>query len=414
MGSKIFVVEDNPVHQEIMHCGLTRMGYEVTIAEDAEEALEAVQQIDPDLFLIDLKLPGRDGFSLCEDLNGQSRLSWIPRIIVTGVDTPEIKAQGLLRYADDYVTKPFDFKCLFGRIEALLRRVKRAAPRAQITSSKTNFKDGTPDCEILQSRLIGSCDEMHVAFEKLRKFGSGDEPVLLTGESGTGKRLAAEIIHQLSDRADGPFVVMNCGAIPQKRIETVLFGHEKGDFSGAVSPVEGKVEMAQGGTLFLNDVDQLPLSLQAKLVGFLEDSCPERMSDTQTRRADVRIVAASNRGQKKGISTDSLQEDLDAILYTHVLSLPPLRDRGEDSVLIAKCLFEALACEINSPLKGFTAEALDAIRFYSWPGNVRELVNCVRRAFHVAKGPQIEMVDLGIKPTSVVKGSFGRQELVNL
>ncbi|MEE9240016.1 MAG: sigma-54 dependent transcriptional regulator, partial [bacterium] len=404
MTNKVLLVEDDPDQQEMLHLALTRLGYEVAIAEDANQALETAQTLEPDIFLIDLNLPGRDGFSLCADLNDHPRFSLTPRIIVTAEDALDIQTRGLLEYADDYVTKPFDFQILAARIEALLRRAKQHVSEEAVPfEAGGGFSNGaTSDYEELPSGLIGACAEMREIFSILKKFAANDAPVLLTGESGTGKELAAHTIHHASSRAGGPFVAINCSAIPENLIEAELFGYEKGAFTGAVSRKEGKVEMAQGGTLFLDEVGELPFALQVKLLRFLEDFRFERVGGIKTMRVDVRVVAATNKDLEKAIAAGEFREDLYYRLAVLALSLPPLRERGEDKMIIAQNLFKRFTQESNLPLKGFTEAALDALRAYPWPGNVRELVNCIRRSVVMAEGELIDAEDLGLKRQPVM------------
>ena len=416
MMKKVLLVEDEPDQQEMLHLALTRLGYEVTIAEDVNQALETVQDFEPDIFLIDLNLPGRDGFSLCADLNDHPRFSLTPRIIVTAEDAPDMQMRGLLEYADDYITKPFDFQILAARIEALLRRAGRRVAETVPAGAGGGFEsDRIPTgYEELESGLIGGCVEMREIFSMLKKFAANDAPVLLTGESGTGKELAAHTIHQSSNRPDGPFVAINCSAIPENLIEAELFGYEKGAFTGAVARKEGKVEAAQGGTLFLDEVGELPLALQVKLLRFLEDFRFERVGGTKTLQVDVRVVAATNKDLEKAIAAGEFREDLYYRLAVLALSLPPLRERGEDKVVIANNLFQRYAKESNLPLKGFSQTALDALRTYPWPGNVRELVNCVRRAVVMAEGEWIDSEDLGLRHEQAVKMSRAVDDDVSL
>jgi two-component system NtrC family response regulator len=248
-------------------------------------------------------------------------------------------------------------------------------------------------------RLLGSSDAMCELVSLIERVAESDVPVLLTGESGTGKEVTARALHALSPRHAGPFVPINCGAIPEDLLESELFGHERGAFTGAVRSRRGRFEGAHGGTLFLDEIGELRPHLQVKLLRFLEDHVIEPVGGNERRVLDVRVLAATNRDLLRAVETGAFREDLYYRLAVFKLHLPPLRERGEDVLQIASALLEQAAAETGRRVYGFTPAALDALRKAPWPGNVRELINRIRRAVVVADGPRIEPADLGLEAT---------------
>jgi two-component system NtrC family response regulator len=234
--------------------------------------------------------------------------------------------------------------------------------------------------------MIGTSESIKECFSAVRKIAASDFPVLITGESGTGKELAARAIHDYGSRKGGPFVPINCGAIPETLLESELFGHEKGAFTGAVQRHIGKAEHAQGGTLFLDEIGELPLSAQCKLLRFLQDQTIERIGGCQPIKLDVRIIAATNADLKQGMADKTFREDLYYRLGAVHLSMPPLRDRQDDVLLISGMFLRRMQDELGKKIGGFTSDAIQALRSYSWPGNVRELQNKIRHAVVMAEG----------------------------
>jgi two-component system NtrC family response regulator len=245
--------------------------------------------------------------------------------------------------------------------------------------------------------MVGTCPAMLKVFDLIRKVAVTDFPVLVTGASGTGKEMVAQAIHQRSTRARGPFVVVNCGAIPRELMESELFGHERGAFTGAYRSMAGKAELAHGGTLFLDEVGELPLEMQVKLLRFLQEFTFERVGGQQSRKVDVRVIAATNSNLKEMIAAGRFREDLFYRLDGISIELPLLKDRGEDVLLMARLFLSRLSAEGGKELRGFTKEAQQALQAYSWPGNVRELINHLRRALVMAEEPRITPKNLGLE-----------------
>jgi len=246
------------------------------------------------------------------------------------------------------------------------------------------------------SGMLGTSASIHRIFDAIRKVSTNDAPILITGESGTGKELTARAIHERGLRQQGPFIPINCGAIPESLLESELFGYERGAFTGAVNQKKGKVEFAQGGTLFLDEVGELPNALQVKLLRFLQDHTFERVGGHQPIEMNVRIIAATNVNLKEAIEKGTFREDLYYRLGVVHINVPPLRERGEDVSLMAMAFLRQAAAHYDKHLEGFTREALEAMRTYAWPGNVRELSNRVGRAVVMAEGTHVTPEDLDI------------------
>jgi DNA-binding NtrC family response regulator len=249
--------------------------------------------------------------------------------------------------------------------------------------------------------MIGTCPSMHKVFHLIRKVATSDVPVLVTGASGTGKEMVAQAIHQRSHRAKGPFVAVNCGAIPRELLESELFGHEKGSFTGAYRTVSGKVELAHNGTLFLDEVGELPLDLQVKLLRFLQEFTFERVGGRESKQVDLRVISATNGDLKELIAAGRFREDLFYRLNVVSIDLPNLRDRGDDSLIMANVFLRRYAAKTERKFLGFSQEALKAIETYPWPGNIRELINHIRRAVVMAEDSWVSPENLGLDLTEV-------------
>jgi two-component system NtrC family response regulator len=258
--------------------------------------------------------------------------------------------------------------------------------------------------------MLGNCGKMQEVFTVIRKVATTDAPVLVMGESGTGKELVARAMHRLSVRQSNPFIVINCGAIPENLLESELFGHEKGAFTGAHVQRKGRFEMAEGGTLFLDEIGELPLTLQVKLLRFLQERVVERVGGREQIEVDTRVVAATNRDLKEAMKDGSFREDLYFRLGVIRIFLSPLREREGDVTLLAKAFLERYANENRKKIKGFTDPAIDAILQYAWPGNVRELENRIKRAVIMAEGARITPVDLEMETPRSKYEAMGLKE----
>ncbi len=275
-------------------------------------------------------------------------------------------------------------------------------PDAGVNSVATNLRKyllnlNNPESDGCDEEMIGTCDKMRTVFHLIRKVATVDMPALIIGETGTGKEMAARAIHERSLRKTGPFIAINCGAIPKDLLESELFGHEKGAFTGADRLVKGRIEFATGGTLFLDEVGELPPSLQVKLLRFLEDYRIERVGGRETIDVDLRIISATNRDLEKDISAGRFREDLFYRLNVVTIRIPALRERGDDIVIMAEVLLRKYAQQVGKNISGFTREALTALKTHHWPGNVRELINRIRRAVVMAEQRWITPNNLELK-----------------
>jgi two-component system, NtrC family, response regulator AtoC len=350
-----------------------REGFTVSTATTLAQGREEMARQEPDVLLVDLQLPDGTGLDLVPAADGR-----LPPgvIFITGHASVDLAVEALRLGAADFLTKPLDF----ARVKMALANLGRTRARSrEIGSLRGELRRlgrfGT---------LVGSSHRMQTVYDLVAKVAPTDVPVLVIGETGTGKELVAETLHAMSRRRERPFVPVNCGAIAPGIIESELFGHERGSFTGADRTHRGYFEKADGGTLFLDEITEMPAELQVKLLRVLETGAVERVGGGAAVRVDVRVVAATNRRPEQAVADGRLREDLFYRLNVFPVSLPPLRERGDDVVLLAEDFLAALNREQEAPPKAFTRGALARLRAHSWPGNVRELRNVVQRAFILA------------------------------
>ena len=384
---KLLIVDDDADLRTQMRWALTG-DYEVFLAEDRSNALAVVRKEKPSVVTLDLGLPPHpagveEGFTALADI-----LTGYPQtkvIIITGRGEKEHALRAVGQGAYDFFYKPIDID----ELKIILRRAfhlsqfEREHNELQRRLSGDSFEG-----------MLGTSEKMQAVFAMVRKVSTADVPVLIEGESGTGKELVAHAIHQLSPRKDGPFVVINCGAIPENLLESELFGHEKGAFTGAHIQRKGRFKLADGGTLFLDEIGELSLPLQVKLLRFLEEQVIERIGGRKGIEVDVRVIAATNKDLKEAMKDGNFREDLYFRLGVVSISLPPLREREGDIILLAKSFLNRYAEESRKKLTGFTKEAIAAIERYEWTGNVRELENRIKRAVIMAEGRKLNPADL--------------------
>ena len=387
--SRILVVEDEVVIRSEVRRLLTRGGYDVSeagsVAEADEYALDSF-----DLIISDLRLPGGTG----TDLLGKEHDT--PVLIMTSFATVRSAVDAMKAGAVDYISKPFDPE----ELRLTVQRILEDRPR--LLSAKPNARN---DDGWAVDGMIGHCENMQRVLQRIRRVAGTDATVLILGESGTGKELVANAIHAKSPRAQKPFIAVNCAAIPDNLIESELFGHEKGAFTGATNRHTGLVESADGGTLFLDEVGELPPSAQARLLRVLQEQEIRHVGSTRVKKVDVRVLAATHRDLPAMIAQGSFREDLFYRLRVVDIELPPLRDRGDDLAELAEFLLSK-ACR-KSGVTGleFTDEAMTAMLQHTWPGNVRELQNAIERAVILADGTEISAELLGLQPAASAETS---------
>ncbi len=386
----ILIVEDETIIRSALRRLLERNQYEVSEAGSVQEAQERFSIPGFDLIVSDLRLPGAPGTELIKLATG------VPVLIMTSYASLRSAVDSMKMGAVDYIAKPFDHDEMLQTVARILgdREQARSAP-AQSGAGQPGAaaQSSTANGEI---GIIGHCAPMQDLFGKIRKVAPTDSNVLIQGESGTGKELVARALHNLSQRAKAPMISVNCAAIPETLIESELFGHEKGAFTGASAGRAGLVEAADGGTLFLDEIGELPLEAQARLLRVLQEGEIRRVGSTQSQKVDVRLVAATHRDLKTLAKLGDFREDLYYRLHVIALKLPPLRERGNDILEIAKAFLARQCARMGSDAMYFSREAEQAIRHYPWPGNVRELENAIERAAILSESPEIDAELLGI------------------
>ncbi|MGA2331863.1 MAG: PEP-CTERM-box response regulator transcription factor [Syntrophales bacterium] len=387
---KLLIVDDDEDLRKQMKWAMAQ-DYNVLLADDRQSAAVLMRKERPAVVTLDLGLPPlpagvEEGFALLDDILSEYGDTKV--IIITGRGEKEHALRAVEKGAYDFFYKPIELD----ELKVVLRRafhvsqLEREQQALRQRLSTDTFED-----------MIGTSEKMQDIFSIIRKISTTEAPVLIMGESGTGKELVARAIHRLSARQPYPFIVINCGAIPENLLESELFGHEKGSFTGAHMQRIGRFEMAAGGTLFLDEIGELPISLQVKLLRFLQEKVVERVGGRELIDVNTRVIAATNRDLKESMKDGSFREDLYFRLGVIMMSLPPLREREGDIILIAKAFLERYADESKKKIKGFTNHAVDAIENYTWPGNVRELENRLKRAVIMAEGRKITPVDLELE-----------------
>ncbi len=387
MKPKLLIVDDDDEIRTQMKWALAK-DYDILLAGDRPSALEAFESGHPTVTMLDLGLPPRpnepeEGFATLSAILALDRTAKV--IIVSGQGEKENALRAVGDGAYDFLCKPVD-------VEELSFLLQRCFYVADLEKQYRQMQEAARP-EVFEE-MLGTSGEMQGVFAFIRKVAATSAPVLLLGESGTGKEMAAAAIHRRSLRKDGPFIAINCNAIPENLLESELFGHEKGSFTGADQQRKGLIESAGGGTLFLDEIGELPSAIQVKLLRYLQEKRFQRVGGRQELQSDTRVIAATNADLKQATANGTFREDLYFRLAVVIINLPPLRDRGDDVILIAKDFLNRYSAQNVKTGLTFGPEALRAISRYNWPGNVRELQNRVQRAVIMADGKRITIKDM--------------------
>jgi two-component system response regulator HydG len=391
----VLIVDDERSNLESLARIFEREAWRVALAEAGGPALEIVRRDRPAVIVTDLMMPGMSGEELLRAVKALA--PEIEVVVMTAHGTVETAVAAMKEGAYDFITKPF-------KKAAVVKSVRQALEKASLVAENRALRARLAALSPGAGGLLGDAPAFRAALDTIRLVAPTPASVLLTGESGTGKELAARLVHDLSPRAAAPFVPIHCAAIPETLLESELFGHEKGAFTGAVARKEGRVERAKGGTLFLDEVGEMPPAAQVKLLRFLQDGVIERVGGNEQLRVDARVVAATHRDLAQLAREGKFREDLLYRLDVVSVRLPPLRERREDVLLLAGAFLERTTASLPKRVTGFTPGAAAALERYAWPGNVRELHHAVERAVILCHG---EVIDAGDLPEAVRAGGTG-------
>ena len=384
--TKILIIDDELIMRESLADWLERDGHDVETAASGEEALKRLKNTRFDILLVDIKMDGMTGLDVLKEVKTTNPDTAVVMITAYGSISTAIEA--MKNGAFEYLLKPFDPDELGVLIEKIIHYQEQDRENLFL---KEQYKDRTRF-----ESMIGQSATMQKVFDMIQDVAPTDSTVLITGETGTGKGLAAKAVHTKSPRCNGPFVVVNCGAFPEHLLESELFGYQKGAFTDAKITKKGRLELAHGGTLFLDEIGEISMRMQIDLLRIIEDGIFYRVGGTQPIEADFRVIAATNRDLAEAIEKGAFREDLFYRLNVISFPMPPLRDRKEDIPLLADHFLRRFSQEINKQIDRISRAALDEMMLYEWPGNVRELENAVERAVVVGKERRIKSEDLPI------------------
>jgi DNA-binding NtrC family response regulator len=407
VSDRILIVDDDQAMCELLLTQLKKKGFEADFRTSAEDALSAIEEKEYDAIVTDLNMPGMGGIELAERLKGN--LPDVPIVVITSFGNMETAIAALRLGAYDFINKPFD-------TEVLALSLKRAVQHRRLSKEVKQLRRAVEEAGTMDD-LVGASSKMQEVFKLIVKASESDVTVLITGESGTGKELVARALHRRSKRQNGPFVAINCAAMPETLLESEFFGHSKGAFTGAKEARKGLFVKSSGGTLLLDEIGEMPLTLQPKILRALEERSVRSLgSDTETL-FDSRIIAASNRNLWYEVEEKRFREDLFYRLNVVHIELPPLRSRGGDILALAQRFLEEFALRMKRPVTGLSTAAAEKLLAYSWPGNVRELKNGIERAVALTNCDKITVEDLperikSYKSSHIIVASEDPQELV--
>jgi len=381
--NNVLIVDDEPDIRELLELTLTRMGLDATCTADVKNAKDALEKKPFDLCLTDMNLPDGTGLEIVEHI--QDTQPELPVAVITAYGSMELAVQSLKAGAFDFVSKPIDLKILRGLIESALKVAKKKSP------SSTQ--------ELQSSRLLGRSDAMNQLRSTISKLARSQAPVYIHGESGSGKELVAREIHDMGPRADKPFIAVNCGAIPTELMESEFFGHKKGSFTGATTDKEGLFMAAQGGTLLLDEVADLPQAMQVKLLRAIQERAVKPIGEHQEQTVDVRILCATHKNLAEEVQAGHFRQDLYYRLNVIQLDVPPLRERSEDITILADFFLEKIASQWQNPKLELSKDAQNKLKTYSFPGNVRELENILERSATLCENDTLQADDISLPET---------------
>lgn len=393
----IVIVDDDAQLRHSFEKLLTSEGHIVRTSATGETGLELIKARLPDLVIMDVRLPGMDGLQTFRAMHEIEPK--LPVIIMTAYGSTDTAIEATKLGAYDYVLKPFEIPEMLSTIEKALEAGRFMRSRVSVDAAEANDS---------ADAILGRSKAMQEVFKAIGRVASTDATVLVRGESGTGKELVARAIYQHGIRSDKPFLVINCVAIPETLLESELFGYEKGAFTGAVTRRVGKIEQANGGTVFLDEIGDMPFSIQAKILRLLQEKSIERLGGRAPIPVDVRVIAATNRDLEAALAEGRFREDLYYRLKVVTLRLPPLRDRSGDTIVLADYFLKKYASEMNVNSPGVTSEAKTILNNYTWPGNVRELGNTIQKALIFSRGAPISAEEI----SQAIKGETARREPV--
>ncbi|MHB8985430.1 MAG: sigma-54-dependent transcriptional regulator [Eubacteriales bacterium] len=376
---KVLVVDDEESVRQMLKDVLEADGHRVILAQDGRSALSKIDTTDPDAVLLDIRMPEIDGMAVLDIVRGKGNN--VPIILMTAFGTTDMAIQAMQMGAYDYVIKPFN-------IDELLLTVKKAVVMQDLVAEVTSLREELAHNQN-ESMLLGQSPRMQALYKDIGRVADRNVTVLILGESGTGKELVSWAIHRNSSRRDRPFVKINCATIPENLLESELFGHEKGSFTSADRRKQGKFELANRGTILLDEIGEISMSTQVKLLRVLQEKEFERVGGTETLKVDVRILAATNKDLARLVKEGGFREDLFFRLNVVSIWVPPLRERREDIPFLANHFVQKFRGEFNKQITGFSQEAMDLLCRYDWPGNVRELKNACQRAVVMSTGQVI-------------------------
>jgi two-component system nitrogen regulation response regulator GlnG len=394
--NRILVADDEESMRWVLSKALKRKGFNVDLAKDGDEALRMIQSSNYDMAILDIKMPGLSGLDLLDQIREQKNELLV--VIMTAEASMKNAVEAMKRGAYDYITKPFDLDV----IDAIIEKIDKAR---EMTSQVSLLKEELKDRYQLEKTIIGNSQAMREIYKTIGKVAPSDITVLILGESGTGKELIARAIHFNSKRLGKPFIAINCAAIPKELLESELFGFEKGAFTGAVERKLGKFEQANGGTIFLDEIGDMPLDLQAKILRVLQEKEVTRTGGNQSITVDTRIVAATNQDLEERVREKAFREDLYYRLNVVPIHLVSLRERKEDIPLLVEYFLKKTCSEMELPTKQCSQDTLSLLSSYSWPGNVRELENTIKRAVILSSDPLLTVDDFSGLKSNITSSS---------